>query len=171
MLRANEKISGGIFLYRQQMEYIVRELILMARPLHGTATVRVCETGFNAGHASSLMLSASPRVKVVAFDTLARPFQTRAVAFMKKQEGYHRRLKVVQGVRVCARRTPFPPPPVTLSHHATLLPLPPHANPVSTNPRTRIRPFRGLLARRTAATKCAVTSRTRRSPGVSSRTW
>ena len=69
-------LSGGIYLYEQQVLATAATVAAAARK-HGGA--RVCETGFNAGHAT-LMWLMIPNVTVLTFDTLERDYQRAAYA-------------------------------------------------------------------------------------------
>ena len=69
-------LSGGIYLYEQQVLAAAATVAAAARK-HGGA--RVCETGFNAGHAT-LMWLMIPNVTVLTFDTLERDYQRAAYA-------------------------------------------------------------------------------------------
>ena len=102
----NSKVSGGIFLYPRQAVYLVNiieklvdaksnearnnptkndkkdaagELSKKSRP------IRICETGFGAGHSAALFLSTSKVVEVVSFDKFDRPYQLDIVNSLKKR--------------------------------------------------------------------------------------
>ena len=75
-------VSGGIFLYRRQtilLSYLLQsEIASRAAKKDSNGKLepfRVCETGFGAGHSTSLFLSAAPNVEVVSFDKFDRPYQ------------------------------------------------------------------------------------------------
>ena len=76
LLRESGGLSGGIYLYEQQVLAAAATVAAAARK-HGGA--RVCETGFNAGHAT-LMWLMIPNVTVLTFDTLERDYQRAAYA-------------------------------------------------------------------------------------------
>jgi hypothetical protein len=73
------RVSGGIFLYPRQAALLTaivdKMAVLLDRPL------RVCETGFGAGHSLALFLQASTStstpypVEVYSFDKFDRPYQ------------------------------------------------------------------------------------------------
>ena len=69
-------LSDGIFLYEQQVLTAVATVAAAVRTPGGA---RVCETGFNAGHAT-LMWLMIPNVTVLTFDTLERGYQRAAHA-------------------------------------------------------------------------------------------
>lgn len=91
------KISGGIFLYpRQQALFtnIVRELASAMMRSHGRK-LRICETGFGAGHSASMFLAASNNTMVLSFDKFDRPYQRPISKLLNKT--YPHRLLVVEG--------------------------------------------------------------------------
>ena len=102
-----ETLSGGLFLYEHQMQAALRMVAAIVES-HGSA--RVCESGFNAGHASLLWLTL-PNVTVTSFDRFARPYQR--VARRLLHERYGDRLTTIEGdseltVRAHAKSTPRP---------------------------------------------------------------
>lgn len=83
--RGKSKVSGGIFLYPRQSMILTSILQLLESKIEGK--IRVCETGFGAGHSTALFLAASPRVEVITFDKFDRPYQLQAANFLKEQFG------------------------------------------------------------------------------------
>lgn len=73
-------VSGGIFLYHRQqvlLTMLVRQLAMSMMEAYDRP-LRVCETGFGAGHSAALFLEASQHVVVLSFDRFERPYQKRA---------------------------------------------------------------------------------------------
>lgn len=91
------KVSGGIFLYpRQQALFttILRELSSAMMRSHGRP-LRICETGFGAGHSAALFLAASDHTMVLSFDKFDRPYQMPVANLLSKR--YPNRLLVFEG--------------------------------------------------------------------------
>ena len=94
--RTSAKVSGGIFLYPRQSSIFLSILRQLESKLHNEAdTIRVCETGFGAGHSAALFLQSSDRVEVVTFDRFDRPYQGRALQALGTQFGWSRLTYVV----------------------------------------------------------------------------
>jgi hypothetical protein len=87
--RGKSKVSGGIFLYPRQSIILTSILQLLTSKLQDkqNEVVRVCETGFGAGHSAALFLAASPRIEVISFDKFDRPYQVRNANLLKQQFG------------------------------------------------------------------------------------
>ena len=84
------KVSGGIFLYPRQSFIFISIIQHLASKLSDGQTIRVCETGFGAGHSAALFLAASERVELVAFDNFDRPYQLPAVKMLQTSFGKDR---------------------------------------------------------------------------------
>lgn len=73
------RVSGGIFLHKRQTTLLAHLSNVLAAHSSDTSTadgrVRVCETGFAAGHNAALWLASSPKIDVLSFDTFDRPYQ------------------------------------------------------------------------------------------------
>jgi hypothetical protein len=73
------RVSGGIFLYPRQSALLTAIVDKLA--VHLDRPLRVCETGFGAGHSLALFLQASTStsssypVEVYSFDKFDRPYQ------------------------------------------------------------------------------------------------
>lgn len=82
------KVSGGIFLYPRQSALITAIVEKLGRVLdvsHPGRPLRICETGFGAGHSAALFLAASNSTVVYSFDRFDRPYQRPAADFISKQ--------------------------------------------------------------------------------------
>jgi len=82
------KVSGGIFLYPRQSALITAIVEKLGRVLdvsHPGRPLRICETGFGAGHSAALFLAASNSTVVYSFDRFDRPYQRPAADFLSKQ--------------------------------------------------------------------------------------
>ena len=82
------KVSGGIFLYPRQSALITAIVEKVGRVLdvsHPGRPLRICETGFGAGHSAALFLAASRSSVVYSFDRFDRPYQRPAADFLSKQ--------------------------------------------------------------------------------------
>jgi len=91
------KVSGGIFLYPRQ-SYILISIIrrLVSNLTNGQERLRICETGFGAGHSAALFLAASTKVEVVTFDKFDRAYQMPAFHSLQSSFGDDR-IKSVAG--------------------------------------------------------------------------
>jgi hypothetical protein len=82
------KVSGGIFLYPRQsfiLTSILRKLV-SERIKGDTQKLRVCETGFGAGHSAALFLSAfEHEVEVITFDKFNRKYQIPALEKLRNR--------------------------------------------------------------------------------------
>lgn len=81
------KVSGGIFLYPRQAELltaVVKRLAVEMRQ-NENRKLRICETGFGAGHSAAMWLEASANnIELHLFDKFDRPYQKPVVAMLKK---------------------------------------------------------------------------------------
>ena len=92
------RVSGGIFLYPRQRKLFTTILSTMERALQASypnRPLRICETGFGAGHSAALFLSASSNAVVVSFDKFGRPYQKPAADFLLNK--YPNRFTTVAG--------------------------------------------------------------------------
>mmetsp|Transcript_53988 Transcript_53988/g.65174 ORF Transcript_53988/g.65174 Transcript_53988/m.65174 type:complete len:430 (-) Transcript_53988:134-1423(-) len=81
-----QRQSGGIFLYPRQSSI----LVALVQSLHdhnsakNDTIVRVCETGFGAGHSAALFLSSSPAVRIITFDKFDRAYQQPSFEYLSR---------------------------------------------------------------------------------------
>lgn len=87
----------GIFLYPRQ-SFVLISIIrrLVSNLTSDQDKIRICETGFGAGHSAALFLAASTRVEVVTFDKFNRPYQLPAFHSIESKFGKDR-IKFVSG--------------------------------------------------------------------------
>ena len=120
------RISGGIFLYpiQQQLFFIVVEI--MERALQASLPdrpLRICETGFGAGHSAALFLAASRNTAVVTFDKFDRPYQRPAANLLTNK--YPNRFATVAGDSCLTVPTTlsskWDPKPVPISENGKLM--------------------------------------------------
>lgn len=91
---AKEKVSGGMFMYNDQMVAVLEIISRVAIERGGNATI--CETGFNVGHFALLAL-AVPETKVISFDLLDRKYKHKVIHFIKSKLEMGDRLEVING--------------------------------------------------------------------------
>jgi hypothetical protein len=91
-LQGKSKVSGGIFLYPRQSFMFTSILQNLESKLDrdDLTMIRVCETGFGAGHSAALFLAASNKVQVITFDKFNRPYQHPAAEFLERTYGRQR---------------------------------------------------------------------------------
>jgi len=91
------RVSGGIFLYPRQQVLFSEIVDKFAKGLasHPGRPLRICETGFGAGHSAALFLAASPNTVVVSFDRFDRPYQKPAAQILLKK--YPTRFTTITG--------------------------------------------------------------------------
>ena len=91
-------VSGGIFLYPRQQNIFFTIVERLERGLQATRPdrpLRICETGFGAGHSAALFLAASRNAAVISFDKFNRPYQIPAADLLMNK--YPDRLTSVAG--------------------------------------------------------------------------
>merc|ERR1712008_42938 len=94
-----EPISGGIFLYLEQANHLLKLLSEQLKIWEKTMTggvsgaakrFRVCETGYGSGHSAAMWLSYDPRISVTSFDYFNKPHQKKTLDFLHKKFGKER---------------------------------------------------------------------------------
>lgn len=87
----NKQVSGGIFLYPRQMALLRNVVAYLAKTMGIGAgsrsrdelrRLRVCETGFGAGHSAALFLNASESLVLYSFDKFDRNYQIDAAFYL-----------------------------------------------------------------------------------------